>query len=1030
MNLPAFSIKNHVLTTMLSLVLILFGVISYNRIGVDRLPEIEFPMLSVSTVLPGGDPSIIDASVTNLIESAVNSVSGIETIRSSSLPGVSVVAVQFELSKDIDVAFNEMQAKINEVIRLLPNEAETPIVKKVEIGGSPIMWLSLQGDRTLQQLNLYARNTIKKRLETVSGVGNVVIAGERQRTIRINLDIQRMAGLAIAVDDVIGAFQREHIKLPGGFVVSADREQLLKLDLEYHNLHALENLIVTHRDHLPVYLHEIADIEDGMEDFRRFASFNGEAAVGLGLIKISGSNTVAIIDEVKRRLDSEILPQLPPGMTLEIVVDDADLITAIVEGLKAHLFEGTLLAALVVWFFLKSMRSTLIVATAIPVSLLGAIAAIYFAGFTFNTMTMLGLLLLIGVVVDDAIVVLENIYRHMEEDPDTPPETHAVEGTSQVMFAVLAATFTLVALFGAVVFMEGIIGRFIGSFAVVVVFGVLVSLFVSVTLTPMLSAKYLRVKKSHGVIYRLLESMFQAMERLYKAALGFAVHQRLLVIALAALTVYSSGWFMGQLGKGFMPDEDQGRFIVSIKTPLGSSIDYTRERLVAVEEKLKSYDEIYGLFSTIGTGDRGQVNQGEIYVSLIPREQRSLHQTQIIEKVRTDLAKVPGVKAFAAPVPVIGGERGEPLQFVLKGPNLEKVAALSTELTNKLEQITVIGPLDTDLQLDMPILKLFPDREKTRDAGLDALTVANAMRVLVGGLDVARYNDEPGDGERYDIRLKTPSGTMTYAGELQHVYLRNNSGKLVRLDSVAQFKAGLGPASIGRYNLQYAATFFATPTIPEGDASVIVLDEAEKLLPTGYQVELIGRAKEFSKTAGYIVFAIVTGLILVYMTLASQFNSFIQPLIVMVAQPLAIIGGIFGLWLGGHSLNIYSMIGLVLLIGLVAKNSILLIDLTNQLRAQGRSVNEALLEACPIRLRPVLMTALTVILSMIPAAMGIGAGADTNAPLAVAVIGGMVSSTLLTLVVVPAVYSLVENGLERFRNKMQKKPEPEQVYEN
>jgi len=398
--------------------------------------------------------------------------------------------------------------------------------------------------------------------------------------------------------------------------------------------------------------------------------------------------------------------------------------------------------------------------------------------------------------------------------------------------------------------------------------------------------------------------------------------------------------------------------------------------------------------------------------------------------VRTDLAKVPGVKAFAAPVPVIGGERGEPLQFVLKGPNLEKVAALSTELTNKLEQIPVIGPLDTDLQLDMPILKLFPDREKTRDAGLDALTVANAMRVLVGGLDVARYNDEPGDGERYDIRLKTPSGTMTYAGELQHVYLRNNSGKLVRLDSVAQFKAGLGPASIGRYNLQYAATFFATPTIPEGDASVIVLDEAQKLLPTGYQVELIGRAKEFSKTAGYIVFAIVTGLILVYMTLASQFNSFIQPLIVMVAQPLAIIGGIFGLWLGGHSLNIYSMIGLVLLIGLVAKNSILLIDLTNQLRAQGRSVNEALLEACPIRLRPVLMTALTVILSMIPAAMGIGAGADTNAPLAVAVIGGMVSSTLLTLVVVPAVYSLVENGLERFRDKIQKKPEPEQVYEN
>ncbi len=1023
MNLPAFSIKHHVLTYMLSLVLILFGVISYNRIGIDRLPEIEFPMLSVSTILPGADPSIIDASVTNTIESAVNSVSGIETIQSSSLPGVSVVMVQFELSKNVDTAFNEMQAKISEVIRLLPDDAETPIVKKVEIGGTPIMWLTLQGNRTLQQLNLYARNIIKKRLETISGVGSVLIAGERKRTIRVNLDVQRMAGLGIAVDDVVAAFQREHIKLPGGFVISTEREQQLKLDLEYHNLHELEYLIVYYRGNLPVYLHEIADIEDGVEDFRRFASYDGEAAVGLGLIKISGANTVAIVEEVKRRLDTEILPQLPPGITLDIVVDDASLITAIVDGLKTHLIEGTLLAALVVWLFLKNMRSTLIVATAIPVSLMGAIAAIYFAGYTFNTMTMLGLLLLIGVVVDDAIVVLENTFRKMEKDPDTDPEVHAVQGASQVMFAILAATFTLVALFGAVVFMEGIIGRFIGSFAVVVVFGVLVSLFVSVTLTPMLCARYLRVTKKHGRVYRSLENAFLVMESLYKKLLNFSVKNRLIVVFLAGLTVYSSGWFMGQLGKGFMPEEDQGRFIISIKTPLGSSIEYTRERLIAVEKSLGKYDEIYGLFSTIGTGDRGQVTQGEIYVSLTPREERHRHQTKIIEQVRVDLAKIPGIKAFAAPVPVIGGQRGEPLQFVLKGPNLETVAELSTQLADRLQQNPLIGPLDTDLQLDMPELKLRPDREKIRNAGLDSFTVSNTLRVLIGGMDVAKYNDEPGDGERYDIRLKTTEGTMKSASDLHHIYLRNHENKLVRLDTVAQFEAGLGPATIGRYNLQYAATFYATPAIPEGDASVIVLDEADKLLPTGYQVELIGRAKEFSKTVGYILFAFATGLILVYMTLASQFNSFIQPLIVMVAQPLAIIGGIFGLWIAGHSLNIYSMIGLVLLVGLVAKNSILLIDLTNQLRTQGKSVNEALLEACPIRLRPVLMTSLTVILSMIPAAMGIGAGADTNAPLAVAVIGGMFSSTLLTLVVVPAVYSLVENGLEHIKQWSQKRSE-------
>jgi len=530
----------------------------------------------------------------------------------------------------------------------------------------------------------------------------------------------------------------------------------------------------------------------------------------------------------------------------------------------------------------------------------------------------------------------------------------------------------------------------------------------------MLCARYLRIVKRHGAVYQFMESGFRGMERGYRSMLSFSLQQRLLIIIIAVAIVYSSGWFMGQLGKGFMPDEDEGRFIVSIKTPLGSSIDYTIDRLHKVENILKQHSEVYGLFSTIGTGDRGQVNQGEIYVSLTPREQRTLHQKVILETVRAELAKVPGVKAFAAPVPIIGGVRGEPLQFVLKGPNLEKVAELSAELTKRLQVIPEIGSLDTDLQLDMPQVVLKLDREKARDVELDTFTVGNTLRVLVGGLDVAKYNDDPGDGERYDIRLKASSMLKT-PDDLRHIYLRNRSGDLVRLDSIATLEPKLGAATIGRYKLQYAATFFATPTIPEGDAAEIVMQQASDILPTGYQVETIGRAKEFSKTVGYVVFAFVTGLILVYMTLASQFNSIIQPFIVMTAQPLAIVGAIFGLWLGGESLNIYSMIGMVLLVGLVAKNSILLIDLTNQLRKQGKGIDEALLEACPIRMRPVLMTSLTIIISMLPAALGAGAGSDTNRPLAVAVIGGMLSSTLLTLVVVPAVYSLVENGISHLK---------------
>jgi HAE1 family hydrophobic/amphiphilic exporter-1 len=1015
MTLPELSVHRHVLAYMLSGVLVLFGLISYERIGVDRFPSIDFPMLSVVTTIPGANPDVVDASVTNIIESAVNSVSGIESIQSNSLPGVSVVVIQFELVKDIDVAFNEVQAKVNEILRNLPEDADSPVVAKVEVGGSPVLWLVLQGDRTLQQLNQYARNVIKKRLETVSGVGEVVIGGERERTIRVNLDTRRMAALGVGVQDVLSAFHREHLKLPGGFLTSAGREELIKLDLEFHSTQALEQLVVMHRGHVAVLLGEIAGVEDGIADARRFASYGGEPAVGLGIVKISNANTVSLIDEVKRRLDAEILPQLPAGMSLSIATDDADIILEIIGALEEHLVEGALLAALVVWLFLKNLRATLIIATAIPVSLLGAVAALYFAGYTFNVMTLLGLLLLIGVVVDDAIVVLENIFRHREEDPAGDAVMIAVTGANQVVFAVLAATFTLVSIFASVVFMGGIIGRFIQPFAVVVTLGVLVSLFVSVTLTPMLCARFLRVQTRHGRLYGALEAGFLATERTYRWLIELALRFRWTVLLLTAAMVMSTGYFMGQLGKGFMPDEDEGRFIVSFKTPLGSSLEYTRDRLAAIEAVLKRRPEVKGLFSTIGTGDIGRVNQGEIFVALAPREQRVLHQAALLKRTREDLQDIPGVQAFAAPVPIVSGQRGEPLQFVLKGPSLADVARLAAQLETRLRGVPEMGSLDMDLQLELPELKLAPDRRKAEDLGLDTQVVADALRVLAGGLDVAKYNDEPGDGERYDIRLKAGEGRFVEPGDLETIYLRNRDGQLVRLDTVARFEPSLGAAVITRYNLQYAANFYATPTIPEGDAAEIVKREAATLLPPGYEIDLIGRAKEFGKTVGYLV----------------RLRDRHHPRVHGAGQPVQFLhpaghhhgGAAAGhhRWRGrarlvGHSLNIYSMIGLVLLVGLVAKNSILLLDLTNQLRARGRSINDALLEACPIRMRPVLMTSLTIILALLPAALGFGAGADTNGPLAVAVIGGMVSSTLLTLVVVPSVYSLVEHGLEHFRD--------------
>jgi HAE1 family hydrophobic/amphiphilic exporter-1 len=1014
-SLPEISINRHVFAYMLSGVLLLFGVISYQRIGVDRFPTIDFPMVSIRTILPGASPEIIDSSISNIIETSVNSVPGIEHIQSTAAPGVSVIVVRFGLEKNIDVAFNEVQAKVNQILPELPEEADPPVVMKVEAGAMPILWLALTGDRTLQQLNQYARNIIKKRLETIDGVGEVRLGGERKRTIRVNLDPARMAAYGIAANDVIGAFATEHVRMQGGFLVGGKREALVKLDLEYHDPAELETLIVAYPEGAPIRLGDIAKVEDGLADHRKFASFNGKPTVGIGIVKVTNSNSVAIVEEVENRLQEEILPELPPGMKLEVAFSDAALIQDIVAALEEHIVLGTLLTALVVLIFLKSLSSTLIIAAAIPVSLLGAVAVMYFSGFTFNTMTLLALLLLIGIVVDDAIVVLENIYRQRERG-NTDPVDAAIRGSRQVVFAVMAATLTLVAIFAPVIFMDGIIGSFFRSFAVVVTVGVLVSLFVSLTLTPALCSRHLGFSKQHGRLYRWIEARFRALDHSYRRLIEICLIHRWKVVLVASLTVVASGWIFGQVDSGFMPEEDEGRFIMAVKTPLGSSIEFTESRIRMVEAILQEYPELRASFTTIGEDQARQVSQATMIVDMVPWEDRDRSQAEVLQVLRERLADVPGVEIFASEMPMVGGQRGDPLQFVMRGPDLNRLAELAAEFRSHLNGIPGMGTIDLTLQMDLPQLEMRPSRERVRSLGLTTRDVALAVNVLSGGFDVARFNDDPGDGERYDIRLKAGEGSLQQAPDLSQIYLRTPAGELVRLDNLVSIETSLGPAVVSRYDLQYSAMFFGSPIMAEGSAIATVKEAAEQMMPVGYRVQMTGRAEEFGKTINYMLFAFVTALILVYMVLASQFNSFVQPLIIMVAQPLAIIGGVGALWLTGNSLNIYSMIGLVLLVGLVAKNSILLVDLTNQRREEGMGIDEALKEACPTRMRPVLMTSLTIILALSPAAIGLGAGSSTNGPLAIAVIGGLISSTLLTLVVVPSVYSLVENKLERFRS--------------
>jgi len=1017
MNLPRLSIRRHVLAFMLNGLLVLFGVIAYQRIGVDRFPEVEFPVVSITTALLGANPDIVDASITSVIENAINSVPGIDYISSSSSPGVSSIAITFLLSKDIDVAFNEVQSKVNQVLNQLPEDADPPIVQKVEIAAQPVLWLAIQGDRTVQQLNQYARNVIKKRLETIEGVGGVRIGGERERTIRVEIVPERMTALGVTAEDVRRAFAREHVQLPGGFLVAGPTENLIKLDLEFHSPEELEKMIVLYVEGAPVRLGDFATVEDGLADLRQLARFNGEPTVGLGIVKVSGANTVAVIDEVKRRIEEEIRPQVPPGITISYSSDQSVLIREIVNSLQAHLVEGTILAGLIVWFFLKSFRATLIIATAIPVSLLGAVALMFFMGYTFNSLTLLALLLLIGVVVDDAIVVLENIYRHREEiDPD--PVSAAERGSDQVVFAVVAASLTLISIFGSVVFLGGILGRFFESFALVVAFGVAVSLLVSLTLTPMLCSRFLDVKAKHGRLYHAVERIVHGVEVIYRRLLAAALAHRGRVVVASLLVVLSSGWFFAHVGKEFLPEEDEGRFLIGFRAPLGIGIESSDRYLQQIEAILAAHEEVATYFTALGFGSGGtvgQINSGIAFVTMIPREKRTKSQQELLTELRAELARLPGVFAYATRIGAVGGGRGDPLQFSVVGPELGAVAQYAERLREELSQMPELGRIDLDLQLELPQVRIDVDRTRAANLGLGSADVAFAVNMLAGGFDIAKYNDEPGDGERYDVRVKAAEGTLGNVSDLRKIFLRAKDGSMIRLDTVADVREIVGPAVIHRLDLQYAATFYSTPSIALGEALSTVRQKAAEILPLGYRIQLQGQAREFTNTATYVAFAFVLGIVLVYMVLASQFNSFIQPLIVMIAQPLAIIGGLIALWLTGDTLNINSMIGMVLLIGLVAKNSILLVDFTNQLRAEGRDVDSALREACPIRLRPVLMTSLTVILALLPAAIGGGAGAETNGPLAVAVIGGMISSTLLTLVVVPAVYSLVEGRRERAR---------------
>lgn len=1014
MSLPELGIKRYVMAFMVASAIMMFGIVGFFMTGIDQYPDVDFPFITVVTTQQGADAEVVDQTITNILLQKLNGISGIDYMTGTSSPGVSTVAIAFVLEKNVDIAFNEVQAKISEAISSLPSDIDSPIVRKENISGSPIIRLTLTGNRTLEQLNAYAEDYIQKRLETVNGVSEIPIYGTRDRELRVELDVYKMASFGLAVGDVSSAITKNHFQLPGGYIVSNKNELLLNLDLEYHSADDMKKLVIKKSGSSLVRLEDIANVYEGLEDFRTYASFNANPSLIIGVKKISGSNAFAIEKEIMERLNTDIMPSLEPGLSLKVTSNDVDFIRALVAGLEEHLYLGTLLTAVIVYLFLRSFISTIIVSLAIPISLLGAIFVMYSFGYTLNTITLLGLLLLIGVVVDDAIIILENIYRKMEEGIESAKA--AIEGSNQIMFAVLASTLSLVSIFGPVMFMGGIIGKFFKSFAVIVVFGVLISYVVSLYITPMLCARYLKVShKKEGRFKRMLENSFLFIERQYFAFLSFSLSHRALILLGGFAFFMSSFLFFSKVPGEFASETDKAAFRVMLKTTSGSNIYYTIEKIREVEAILKKYPEITDISATISS----TVQKSTIYVSMLPISERKISQKDFIKKIQPDFNKIVGASVIGASDTVGGGDYG--IEFKVTGPNLRKLYQYSDDLKQELLADPSINAVNSSTDL-LPQIRFIPNRDKISLMGLTSTDVVNAIAISIGGLEIAKYNNIV-DSNRYDLRLKGKDSQFTWKDSINNIYLKAGD-KLLRLDNVVQPEEFLGFTSVERYGTMFSASFGVSPTVLMSDAMIVINSTAKKILPPGYNIEYTGGSKEFQKTIVNVSMVFLMAIILLYMVLASQFNSFIQPLILMVSVPLAVVGGVFALYITGFSLNMFSMIGLILLVGLVAKNAILLIDFTNELRKEGFSISESLLKACPTRLRPILMTSLTVIFTMIPAAIAKTEGSEDNASLAITVIGGMISSTLLTLIIVPTAYAVVETIFEKRKNKKNKNQEP------
>ena len=1020
--LTRISVNNPVFATMMMASLLVVGLFAYFKLSVEQFPDVEFPIVVVSTSYPGATPESVESEVTRPVEDAVNTISGVRTLTSRSLEGRSTVIIEFELTVSAVAAVQDVREKIAQVTPRFRDEIKTPEITRFSPDNQPVASITVRSERRdLRELTTLADQVILKRLQTVRGVGQAYIVGGLKRRINILPNPEKMQAYGVGMDQLVNVLKAENQQIPLGTLTRPQTEFVVQIEGRVVDPQRLGELVVARRGNASVTVGDIATVQDGSEEKEAVALFNGDRQLAISFVKVQGANTLEVITGLKQAI-KDLQPDLPSDISLQFMRDDSRAILSSVNGVQRTLIEGAILTVLIVFLFLNSWRSTVITGLTLPIAVIGTLAAVHAAGFTLNKLTLMALSLAIGILIDDAIVVRENITRHVALGKDH--RRAALDGTNEIGLAVLATTFCIVAVFLPVAFMGGIIGRFFLQFGITVTVAVLISLFVSFTLDPMLSSVWhdpdSQPNAKRGPIGRMVGLIDRGMEwlgRLYRRILGWSLRWRWLVLVIALLSFVGTIGILrtGAIGTEFLPEPDLSEILVEVTTPPGSAIDYTEAKIRQVQDALKEFPEVEYSFASINAGNFARRNVGTLYVRFVPIDQRKKSPQQMAVKFRDRLGSIAGIDNINIGQANLGGGLNKPIMIALKGQDLATLDKLTQQAMEIMRTVPGVVDMESSLKANKPTVALDVDRALAADLGISTTAIAATLRPLLAGEEAGTWKAP--DSEDYSVFVRLPRDDRTGMPDLARIYVASSqmnadgNPKMVALSQVVTIQPSTGSTQINRRDLAREVLLTATTDgRPVGEVSRAIQARLEEMtLPPGYRFWFGGASKDMKESAGYAAAALLLAIIFIYLILASQFASFLQPLAIMASLPLSLIGVVIGLWAWGSTFSMFAVIGFIMLMGLVTKNAILLIDFVNHARREGMSRHDAILEAGEIRLRPIMMTTLAMIFGMLPLAMAIGEGAKQTAGMAHAVIGGLISSTLLTLIVTPVIFTYLDD---------------------